>query len=137
MITRARTINAIPYIIEASSKVDGFQYAEEDISLYMVSRIASSSTFVLIDFDSDGKLNGLLVAELGNTLITPEIMVLICYVNPNDKKLGDVFMSRVEEWARANKVKHISAMVHRGTNGFIKKYGFEVHSQYIRKEVGG
>ena len=137
MIIRATTVNAIPYILEAASKVDGFQYSGEDLSLYMISNIGLPTMLALIDVNTDGTMNGVMVAEIGTTLATPEVMVLLTYINPEDKKLGDVFMSKAEEWAKINKVKYISAMVHRGTNGFAKKYGFEVHCQYIRKEIGG
>ncbi len=137
MLVRAKATNAIPYILEAASKIKGFEHSEEDLSLYMVARINSPTLLVLMDLTEEGDLNGLLVAERSTTLLTPEIMVVMCYIDPKAKNLGDIFMSKVEAWAKLGNIKYISAMTGRGTEGFIKKYGFKLRCHYIRKTIGG
>lgn len=135
MITQAKTLDVIPYILEAASKIDGFEYTPEDLSLYMISIMHSTSSMVLVDVDKDGKLGGVLVAELVTNMLVREIAVNLCYVDPKQNGLGVEFLKIVNAWGKINKISKIVIMIKRDPDGFKKKYGFELEHYCLKRRV--
>lgn len=135
MITQAKTLDVIPYILEAASKIEGFEYIPEDLSLYMVSIIHSPASLVLIDMDKQGKLNGALVAEKVVNVTAVEIAINLCYVDPKQNGLGKEFLKIVNVWGRINKIKKITILVKRDPEAFKKKYGFKLEHYCMKREV--
>lgn len=135
MITQAKTLDIIPHILEAASKIEGFEYSPEDLSLYMATNIHSSTTMVLIDIDETGKLNGVLVAELVTNMMVKEIAINLCYVDPSQNGLGAEFLKIVNAWGKINRIKKVTIMIRRSPEAFKKKYGFELEHYCLKKEV--
>ena len=135
MITQAKSLDVIPYILEAASKVEGFEYTPEDLSLYMVSIIHSNSSLVLVDIDKEGKLGGVLVAELVTNMLVKEIAVNLCYIDPKLNGLGAQFLKIVNVWGKINGIKKISIMITRNPEGFQKKYNFKLESYVLKQNI--
>ena len=88
MIIQAKSLDVIPYILEAASKIKGFEYDPEDLSLYMVANIHRLSMLVLFEVAKGGNLNGVLVAEIVTNMMVKEVAINLCYVDPSQNGLG-------------------------------------------------
>src|SRR3990167_4175603 len=116
-------------------KIDNINYTTKEFKIWWLKNFNDKFFRVWVEVDEEEKVvKSFMVANIVKPIIEDEIFIVSTYVDSNSNK-GHEFMECVEGWARVLGVRKISAFVSRGTDGFVRKYGFKTGFVEIFKEL--
>jgi len=132
LIFESKDLRVIPDVMEMikKSKIDGVDLAE--MELFIRTNLGKKDIRLWISFNGD-KITGFVLAYLVFPILKPEVFIAWTYIDPKEKKLGESFIRVVENWARSNGIKKISAFVRDNLKAFEEKYGFKLDYYGVSK----
>ena len=134
ILVETKDIRLIPFLMSMMKETKGVKIDWKELELFLNVNLPSPLIKLCIAFDGTN-INGFILAYRVVPMIVPELFVAWTHVDSKYPEVADMFQERLELWARQLKVRKISAMVHKNLKSWEKKYGFELESYIISKEL--